>query len=123
MAKNLAGTNLPPGNGGVTYPSATEWPITVFAITGITQAVNALVTAPNHGITLSPTQSVPRVDFTQVSGMNQINGQFGYVLQVIDANNIVVQVNTQFFSPYISGGFINITGGSPPDDPLTNTFP
>jgi len=114
---------FPAGNGGVTYPSPNEWPITVFAITGITKSVNAKVTAPSHGITLSSNASVPRVDFTQVKGMKEINGQFGYVLQVVDADNIVVQVNTQFFSPYLSGGFINITGGSSPDDPLTNLFP
>ena len=123
MAKNLAGTTLPAGNGGVTYPSPNEWPITVFAVTAITQAANAQVTAPSHGITLSPNLSVPVVDFTQVVGMHQINGQFGFVLQVIDANNIIVGINTQFFSPYISGGFLNITGGNPPDDPLTNLFP
>ncbi len=85
---------LPAGNGGVTYPSPNEWPITVFAITAITNAVQAQVTAPNHGITLSANQSTPKVDFTQVVGMYQINGQFGFVTQVIDANNIVVALNT-----------------------------
>ena len=116
-------SGFPAGNGGVTYPSPNEWPITVFAITAITQSFNAKVTAPSHGITLSPTKSVPVVDFTQVQGMKEINGQFGYVLKVIDADNLIVGVNTQFYSPYLSGGFINITGGSPPDDPLTNLFP
>lgn len=123
MAKNLAGTNLPPGNGGVVYPSPTEWTITVHAITGITQAPQAKITAPGHGITLSSTASTPKVDFTQVKGMFQINGRFAFVTRVIDVNNFTVDLNTSSYYPYTSGGFINVTGGSSPIDPLTNTFP
>ncbi len=123
MAKNLMNQFLPPGNGGVTYPSPTEWPITVFAITAITNGVTPQVTAPAHGITLSANQSTPKVDFTQVKGMSQINGQFAFVTNVIDVDNINIALDTSHFSPYISGGFLNITGGNPPDDPLTNTFP
>lgn len=121
MATNIIGKALPAGNGGVTYPSPNEWPITVFAITGITQSGNAKVTATSHGITLSPTASTPKVDFTQVKGMWQINGQFAFVNQVIDADNIIIALDTSQYSPYTSGGFLNITGGSPPDDPLANT--
>lgn len=123
MAKNLAGTTLPAGNGGVTYPSPNEWPITVFAITGITKGTQAKITAPGNGITLSSTTSTPKVDFTQVKGMSQINGQFAFVTKIIDANNFIVALDTSQYSPYTSGGFVNITGGSAPDDPLTNLFP
>lgn len=123
MAKNLAGTNIPAGNGGVTYPSPNEWPVTVFAITAITRSPQAKITAPGNGITVSSTTSTPKVDFTQVKGMSQINGQFAFVTQVIDANNFLVALDTSQFSPYSSGGFVNITGGSAPDDPLTNLFP
>ena len=123
MATNLAGKALPAGNGGVTYPSPNEWPVTVFAITAITNSGQAQVTAPNHGITVSPNLSTPKVDFTQVKGMQQINGNFAFVTQVIDANNILVALDTTRYMPYTSGGFLNVTGGSPPQDPLTNLFP
>ncbi len=123
MAKNLAGTTLPAGNGGTTYPSAMEWPITVFAVTAITQSPQATVTAPAHGITLTNNESTPRVEFSQVKGMQGINGQFGFVVNVIDVNNIQIALNTSNYSPYISGGFINVTGTNAPIDPLTNTFP
>jgi hypothetical protein len=92
------------------------------AITGITNAVRAQVTAPNHGITLSPNESTPKVDFTQVKGMFQINGQFAFVMEVVNANNIIVALDTSEYYSYTGGGFLNITGGSPPIDPLTNTF-
>lgn len=121
MAQNLAGRTLPAGNGGVTYPSPNEWPTTVFSITGITNQPNAIVTAPGHGITLSPTASTPKVDFTQVKGMFQINGQFAFVTEVIDEDNIVVALDTSQYYAYTSGGFLNITGGSAPNDPLENT--
>lgn len=123
MAKNLAGTNIPPGNGGVVYPSPNEWPVTVHAITGITRTTQAKITAPGHGITLTSTEDTPKVDFTQVKGMFQINGQFAFVLSVIDANNFTVALDTSQYYPYTSGGFINVTAGMPPIDPFQNTFP
>ena len=116
-------SSFPAGNGGVTYPSPNEWPVTVIDITAIQKGLNTLVTAPNHGITLSSTSSTPKVDFTQVKGMTQINGQFGFVTSVPNSNQIQVALNSSQFYDYTSGGFLNITGGSPPDDPLTNLFP
>lgn len=122
MATNLAGTKIPPGNGGVVYPSPNEWPITYHAITGINRAGQATVTAPGHGITISANQSTPKVDFTQVRGMYQINGKFAFVTFVIDADNIIVDLDTSQFSSYTSGGFLNVTVSPIPIDPLTNTF-
>ena len=110
------------GNGGVTYPSPNEWPTTVHAITGITRAGSAVVTSPGHGITIAANQSTPRVDFTQVKGMFQINGQFAYVTTVIDANNIQIGLDTSQYYPYSSGGFLNVIVAPSPIDPLTNTF-
>ena len=123
MAKNLAGTTLPAGNGGVTYPSPTEWPITVHAVTGITNGIQPTVTAPAHGITTTPLQSTPRVDFTQVKGMTQINGQSAFVVKVIDANSFTIDLITSFYSAYLSGGFVNVIVSPAPINPLTNTFP
>lgn len=123
MAKNLAGTNLPPGNGGIVFPSPNEWPITYVAITGITRGLETQVTAPNHGITLTAGASTPGVDFSQVKGMYQINSVFGYVTAVVDTDNFTVAINSSNFSPYISGGYANKIAGSAPIDPLTNTYP
>ena len=116
-------SSFPAGNGGVTYPSPDEWPVTVIDITAIQKGLTTLVTAANHGITLSSTASTPKVDFTQVKGMSQINGKFGFVLSVPNANQVLVDLDTSNFYDYTSGGYLNITGGSPPNDPLTNLFP
>ena len=122
MVRNLAGTNIPAGNGGVVYPSPNEWPVTVYAITAITKAPQAQVTAAGHGITISANQSTPKVDFTQVKGMSQINGQFAFVTSVIDASNFTIALDTTQFSTYTSGGFVNVIVSPAPIDPLTNTF-
>lgn len=111
------------GNGGVTYPSPNEWPITVHAITGITRSLQPIVTAPGHGITISASQSTPQVDFSQVKGMSQINGKFAYVTSVIDVNSFTIALDTTFFSAYTSGGFINVLVSPAPINPFTNTFP
>lgn len=123
MARNLAGTNLPAGNGGVTYPSPNEWPITVHNITGITKSPQPIITAPGHGITITSGQPIPVVDFTQVNGMYQINGKFAYVTSVINSSNFTIALDTTQFSPYISGGFVNVIVSPAPINPLTNTFP
>lgn len=119
MTKNLAGTTIPPGNGGVVYPSPNEWPVTYIVLTGITNGINPTITAPNHGFTSSDINIV-QVDFSQVKGMQQINGKFGYLTSVIDANNFTIALDTSFFHPYTSGGFCNINGGFSPQDPFTN---
>ena len=123
MVRNFAGTNIPPGNGGVVYPSPTEWPITSFAITGITNATRAKITAPGNGIVLNTSEDTPKVSFSQVKGMQAINGQFAFVTSVIDANNFTVALDTSHYYAYTSGGFINVTAGPPPIDPFQNTFP
>ena len=121
MAKNLAGTNLPPGNGGVVYPSPNEWPVTVISVTGITKGINPTITAPNHGLTASAVNIV-QVDFSQIKGMQDINGKFGYVTSIVDTNNFTIALDTSFFHSYTSGGFVNINAGYSPQDPFTNTF-
>lgn len=147
----MVNSNIAPGQGGVTYPSPNEWPVTAIPVTNITQSLNATVTAPNHGITLSANQSTPKVDFSQVKGMYQINGKFAFVVKVVDSDTFTVDLDTSQFYAYVApvdrswerfnntpwqnadfswnyfitngGGFVNITGGNAPDDPLTNLFP
>jgi len=110
------------GEGGVTYPSPNEWPITYREITGITRALQAIVTSPDHGFTSS---DIPEtvVDFTQVKGMQHINGQFAALVEVIDTDNFTVALNTSNYHAYTSGGFVNIISGNAPYDPFQNLFP
>lgn len=123
MAQNLAGTNIPAGNGGVTFPSPNEWPVTYRVITGISNGMQATVTSPDHGFTNANDQNVTQVDFSQVKGMSQINGQFGYITNVVDTDNFQVGINTLNFYAYRSGGFANINAGNTPYDPFTNLYP
>lgn len=108
-----------PGEGGVTFPSPNEWPVTYRAITGINQALQATVTCPNHGFTSA---NIPTtvVDFTQVKGMQQINGQFAPLVSIIDADNFTVNLNTSSFHAYTSDGYVNIISGQAPYDPFEN---
>lgn len=110
------------GNGGVTYPSPNEWPVTVHDITGITRSPQPTVTSPGHGITLSSGDPIPVVDFTQVKGMFQINGKSAFVTSVIDSSNFTIALDTSQYSAYISGGFVNVIVSPAPINPLTNTF-
>lgn len=101
----------------VTYPSPNEWPKTAIAITGITRAFQAQVTAPNHGFT-SADIGITLIDFTQVKGMQQINGLSGTIVSVIDANNFITNIFTTPFFAYTSGGYVNNLTGSPPVPPV-----
>lgn len=67
-------------------------------VTGISQAVAAVVTATAHGFSSGQT-----VYLTSVTGMTQINNQ-NYVITVINANSFSIPVDSTGFQPYISGG-------------------
>jgi hypothetical protein len=109
--------SIPPS---VTPPSPNEWPVTYRAITFLLANVQTVVLAPNHGFTTANDVGVTRVDFTQVKGMPQINGKTGLIAYVITPDIIVVDINSTFFSPFGSGGFLNIVSGNPPYDPFQN---
>jgi hypothetical protein len=85
-----------------------ETPLT---ITAITRAANAQVTAAFHGFSVGE-----QVYFAGVQGMIQINGFFGIVVSVIDANNFTVNIDTTGFSPFTgdSGGVVNTGAPAPP---------
>lgn len=114
----------------VTSPSPNEWTVTAFAITGITKALQAQVTAVAHGMT-STSAGVTFVDFSQVKGMKEINGASGLVQSIVDANNFTVNINSTSFSTYTTGGYVNILTGLPPsttagfqtyNTPFVNTY-
>lgn len=79
------------------------------AITGITQAANAIVTANGHGIANGSV-----VSFKLVGGMTQINNTAALILSVQNANAFTVNTNSSAFSAYTSGGRVSVapaTGG------------
>ena len=81
------------------------------AITGITKAAQAQVTAALHGY--SPGD---QVYFKGVAGMVEINGLTGRVVSVTGVNTFTVDINTTAFAAFTSatGG---ITRTTPPPDP------
>lgn len=98
----------------VTYPSPNEWPETVYAITGISQASEAIVTCSAYSFSSVDDPFVTKVTFKQVAGMLPINGITALITQVIDSSHFKVNVNTTQFPPYTSGGVICIDTGQPP---------
>ena len=117
----------------VTYPSPDEWPQTIVSISGISRDSQAKITADNHGFTTEDV-GITFVDFTQIEGMIQMNGQTGLIQSVIDTNNFTVNINTSQFYAYTAGGWVNNMTGSPPlaptetigfqtfNTPFKNTF-
>lgn len=101
MARNLAGSSLPPGNGGVTFPSPNEWPDAVRVISNITKSPQATITCPSHGFTNAKDAGKTIIGFHEVKGMFQINGLRSYVGKVIDAANFTILLDTSLFSTYI----------------------
>ena len=97
----------------VTPPSPNEWPSTIKPITGITKASQAKITCPTHGFTSSDV-GVTSVMLLQVKGMLPINGVAGLIQSIVDVNNFTVNINTNFFPIYRSGGVISILTGEPP---------
>ena len=72
---------------------------TAKAITAITQAANAQVTAAAHGLAVGQ-----QVVIWGVSGMTQMNNVITVVASVVDANNFTVPINSTSYSAYSSGG-------------------
>lgn len=75
-------------------------------ITGISQAVNAVITAPGHSIIAGDI-----VFIEGVNGMTQINGG-AYTVTAVVGNNITINVNSTGFSPYEANGLIKIRAGT-----------
>lgn len=97
----------------VTPPSPNEWQNSVQTITGISKARNAQVTVVNHGFTDTDV-GLTFVGFTQVKGMIQINGLTALITSIVDANNILVNIDTSSFYTYSSGGQLTTISGHPP---------
>jgi len=50
----------------------------------------------------------------QVRGMLPINGLSGLIQSIVDADHFTVDIDTNFFPVYRSGGVISILTGEPP---------
>ena len=79
----------------------------------ITNATNAVVTAPNHGLVSGTT-----VILNNVAGMTEVNGN-AYTIAVIDVNDFSIGVNSTTFAAYTSGG----SWYSSPYNGFTTAFP
>jgi hypothetical protein len=75
-------------------------------ITAITQAAQAQVTCPNHNLSINPYGTF--VKFTEVYGMTGINDLVGKVIEIVDANNFKVDIDTTAMAAYTVGGRITI---------------
>lgn len=68
------------------------------SITAITQANPAQVTSTAHGYSNGDV-----VKISSVSGMTEVNDRF-YIIQVVDANNFTIGVDSTGYTAYTSGG-------------------
>lgn len=75
---------------------------TTLYITNITQAVNAVVTSPNHNL-----EDGMFVKFTEVLGMTEINNLLGKVVATT-TNTFTVDIDTTTFTPYSMLGLLII---------------
>lgn len=97
----------------VTPPSPNEYPNTILPITGITNASQAQITSVAHGFT-SADVGLTFVMPLQVQGMLPINGVPGLIQSIVDADHFTVDINTNFFPVYRSGGVISVLTSEPP---------
>lgn len=91
---------------------------TELAITGITNAAQAQVTAVFHGYSVGDD-----VYISGQSGMTEINGKISRVASVVDADNFTIDLDTTGYGTWsASAGGITRTG-APDPDPTPPTVP
>lgn len=94
-------------NGFTPYNVGGSWAEQQAAITGITAANPAVVTATTHGFSTGDT-----ITISSVVGMVQVNTQ-RYIISVVDANSFRLYdlygnpVNSSAYGTYVSGGIAN----------------
>lgn len=102
---------IPPS---VTYPSPNEWPQDLIkSISNITRDSHAKITSTGHGFT-SASENITFVSFKQVKGMIQINGLDALIIQILDADNFLVNIDSTNFFNYVSNGIVIVDSGLPP---------
>lgn len=98
------------------YNDGTRTPMgksTNLAVTGISKAANAVITA-THSFTTADI-GVTWVTFSQVGGMKQINTLRGLVLGVTSTTSFTVNIDTSSFATFVNDGFAiaNVITGAP----------
>lgn len=96
VLKTLAGDDL-----GFIYELSRDYDDYQFAITGISQAAQAVITMADHPFLVGD-----RVSFEGVAGMTQINGLEAIILS-ITTTTATVNIDSTLFSSYSSGGLIS----------------
>jgi len=91
----------------LTTPTRTADPFSMKAITAITQANPAQVTATSHGYSNGDT-----VRIEDVGGMTEVNN-LTFTATVIDANNFTIGVDSTAYTAYTSGGIVAKDGDYP----------
>lgn len=97
------------GGGVVVEPVTDADPDEDMLITAITKAANAQVTAAYHSYVAGD-----RVYFSGVTGMTEINGQFGTVMSVVDTNNFTVDIDTTGYGTFVSSTGLARSGAPTP---------
>ena len=83
-------------------------------ITAIVRGATTQITAAYHGYVVGD-----QVYFSQVSGCADLNGKFGTVTSVIDANNFVININSTAFGAFTTdaGGITRVGAPAAPPTP------
>lgn len=68
-------------------------------VSNVTQAREPVVTSTAHGLVVGD-----KVDFASIGGMTELNDLYADVLEVVDANNFRINIDTTGFTAYTSGG-------------------
>ena len=89
---------------------------TTTKITAISQATQAIVTSPFHGLTTGD-----RVFFSGITGMTQINGRQGTVQSVSGTDQFTVDIDTRAFSVFT--GSDGTANAAPPPPPAPTPTP
>lgn len=105
----------------IAYTTTVTGPTNPAAITGVSQALEGVVTAPGHGF-----PNCQQISIINVIGMTQLNNLL-YTVNVIDANTFTLNyngsiLNTVGFTAYISGGVATPSNVVPLRQDLVSDF-
>lgn len=79
-------------------------------ITGVSQATQGVVTVSTHGRSVGD-----RVKISSITGMTELNDWTAAIVEIVDADNFKIDIDTTDFTSYSSGGTIELvlTGDYP----------
>lgn len=101
--RNISGTNelfFQNGNSFANVAQLTGLPVVNGQISGATQAVNCKITSINHGLVNGDTLTI-----YNVYGMTNLNQNTYTVVNVLNANEFTINVDSTLFPAYTGGGY------------------